>query len=65
MKVEQSRPIGTDPDAHRGTVAALNHAWGTGLKANPLLVDQAADADFASLIDRLRGEPGRNNGGQQ
>jgi hypothetical protein len=52
LKAEQSSPIGTDLDAHRGTKAAIRKAWG-----GPLLVDQAADAAFASSIRRLRGEP--------
>jgi hypothetical protein len=58
LKAEQSRPIGTDPDAHPGTVKAIAKAFG-----GPLLIDQAADAAFASSIRRLRGERGK--GGKQ
>jgi hypothetical protein len=49
-----------DQDTHRGTVKALGQALG-----GPLLVDQAADADFARMLNRLRGEPGSHKGGKQ
>jgi hypothetical protein len=44
VKAEQSRPIGKDPDGHIGTSKALGRALNA-----PLLIDQAADADFARL----------------
>jgi hypothetical protein len=62
VKGERSRSIGKDADGHRGTVNAIGLALGH--KSNPLLIDQAADADFASMIDRLRGEPGSHQGGK-
>jgi hypothetical protein len=53
------RPTSAELEAHRGTVRAINNVWN-----KPLLVDQAADADFASMINRLRGEPGCDGGKQ-
>lgn len=58
MKAEQSRPS-ADADARRGITHSIAKAW-----SGPLLVDQAADAAFAGMIDRLRGEPGSNGGKQ-
>lgn len=63
MKADQSRPVGKDAEANRGTIKAINEAL--GLTHNELLIDRVADAAFASMIERLRGEPGSNNGGKQ
>jgi hypothetical protein len=60
MKAEQPRPIGRDRDTQTGIVKALAGALG-----KPLLLDQAADAAFASSIRALRGVPGTNKGGEQ
>lgn len=59
MKSGQSQQVGGDADAHRGTAKAI-----AGALNSPLLIDQAADADFARLINRLRGEPGTEGGKQ-
>lgn len=56
MKAEQPRPSSADPDTRRGVAGAMKIAF---------LHDDAADAEMARLIDRLRGEPGSNNGGKQ
>lgn len=49
-----------DPAARKGIHKAIDVAF--GLAAKPLLLDQASDQAFATMIDRLRGEPGSNKG---
>lgn len=56
MKGERPRAPSRDPAVQQGIRAALNQALG--------LIDYAADADFANIIERLRGEPGTNGGKQ-
>jgi hypothetical protein len=60
VKAQLPRPSSADVDTHRGIARAI-----AGTFNKPLLIDQAADADFASMIDRLRGEPGSSKGGKQ
>lgn len=61
MKDGHNQSSERDPATRRGVGQALNHAL--GVRSSPLLLDRAADAAFAAMIDRLRGEPGTSKGG--
>lgn len=61
MTQAAKHPTG-DPASQQGIRAALGKAFDLG--ANPLLIDAAADAAFASSIERLRRSPGSHKGGK-